>query len=68
MDKLAQISKDSVAATISLLLISTTGIYLVKRDFINKEKLSLLSKLVEQVFTPCLIFASFVQTLEISDI
>jgi predicted permease len=68
MDRLYQISKDSIAATISLLIISSTGFYLVKRDLLDKSKLSLLSKLVEQVFTPCLIFASFVQTLEITDI
>ena len=68
MDRLPIIFKDSVAATVSLLLIGSSGVYLVHQNILNKEKLSVLSKLVEQLFTPCLIFASFIKSLEIEDV
>lgn len=54
------IVKDTIAATIGVLSLASVGIYLTKRKFLTKKINSTLSKIIEQLLTPCLIFSSFI--------
>ncbi|EAR82614.2 transporter protein, (auxin efflux carrier), putative (macronuclear) [Tetrahymena thermophila SB210] len=63
-----QIIFDSISATASIVFQASIGLYLCHIKLLDQEKLNYLSKLVEQIFTPCLIFSSFVQTLDMTQI
>jgi len=62
---LASLFIDVIGATASILMIGGSGVYLSSRGMLNAERLKYLSSLVEMLFTPCLIFSSFVKTLDL---
>ena len=48
-----------ISKTVQLLIILIIGIYARKKDFINRQTVTYLSKLLSHVTSPLLIFCSF---------
>jgi predicted permease len=56
-----------VSSSLGILIVSLIGVYLTKKRILSTTSIQLFSKLIEQIFLPCLIFSSFIKTLELSD-